>query len=80
MKLGDKLREAMKLPCADKRRYDTYEDARQVAIQRTKPEAKDRAKFLQPYGCEHGCGGFHITSRPFRDRIKEFPVIGDWTE
>jgi hypothetical protein len=74
---GDKLRDAMALKCRDKQRYASYAEALDVAKDRTNPVKHERAKFLQPYACEHGCGGFHITSRPFRDRLEQYPVIGD---
>lgn len=77
---GDKLRTALALPCSGKRRYDTYTEAHATAVSRTTPGARDFAKFLQPYKCEQGCGGFHLTSRPFRDRTFEWPVVGDWKE
>lgn len=71
----------LRFKCAEqgKRRYSTYEEALTVARRRV-ASGKDPASFLQPYPCEHGCGGFHITSRPFRDRVAEFPVVGAWDE
>lgn len=78
MKLADPLRIALKLPCASKKRYDTYAEAVNAAKGRTQPGVHERAKFLQPYPCEHGCGGFHLTSKPYRDRVESFPVIGAW--
>jgi len=75
---AEKLRAALQLPCKDKCRYATLEMAQRFALKRTKPSARDRAKFLQPYACAH-CGGFHLTSRPYRDKVEQYPVIGDWT-
>lgn len=80
---ADKLKAALGISfkCEEhkKRRYDTYAEALEVARRRV-GSSRDAPRFLQPYACEHGCGGFHITSRPFRDRVKEFPVVGDWTD
>lgn len=78
--LADPLRTAMRLRCVGKKRYASYAEACAVARARTQSGARDRAAFLQPYPCEHGCGGYHLTSRPHRDRIAEFPVIGAWSD
>jgi hypothetical protein len=68
----------MGLKCFGKKRYDTLRDAVRTAVARTNPLGRSPSKFLQPYECEHGCGGFHITSKPYRYRVAEYPVIGDW--
>lgn len=77
---GDELRKAMGLKCTEKVRYATLAEAQEIAQKRTAPGAKNRARFLQAYPCDKGCLGFHLTARPFRDKIKDYPVIGDWTE
>lgn len=61
-------------PDCGKKRYSTYERAVAMAVHRTSARANRRAELLQPYECRR-CGGYHITSKPWRSELGRFPAI-----
>lgn len=73
MSTAPQNRKKLGLPCADKKRYSTYDGAVAVAVVRT--EAWNGPDALRIYRCPH-CGGYHLTSKVEPHRVdRRFPVI-----